>query len=75
MSGITLDAYVEVQPREIYIYYEGTTADFYSHLDFNSKIDSANTIANILGGGAVERPPATESKSVGSPNTADDMKK
>lgn len=54
---------------------KGTTADFYSHLDFNSKIDSANTIANILGGGAVERPPATESKSVGSPNTADDMKK
>ncbi len=52
-----------------------TTADFYSHLDFNSKIDSANTIANILGGGAVERPPAAESKSVGSPNTADDMKK
>lgn len=48
---------------------------FYSHLDFNSKIDSANTIANILGGGAVERPPAAESKSVGSPNTADDMKK
>ena len=43
--------------------------------DFNSKIDSANTIANILGGGAVERPPAAESKSVGSPNTADDMKK
>ena len=54
---------------------KGTTADFYCHLDFNSKIDSANTIANILGGGAVERPPATESKSVGSPNTADDMKK
>lgn len=24
-------------------------ADFYSHLDFNSKIDSANTIAKILG--------------------------
>ena len=54
---------------------KGTTADFYSHLDFNSKIDSANTIANILGGGAVERLTAAESKSVGSPNTADDMKK
>ena len=54
---------------------KGTTADFYSHLDFNSKIDSANSIANILGGGAVERPTAVESKSVGSPNTADDMKK
>ena len=26
------------------------TADYYSHLDFNSKIESANTIANILGG-------------------------
>lgn len=52
-----------------------TTVDFYSHWDFNSKIDSANTIANNLGGGAVERPPAAESKSVGSPNTADDMKK
>ncbi|WP_443714392.1 hypothetical protein [Ruminococcus bicirculans (ex Wegman et al. 2014)] len=44
-------------------------------MDFNSKTDSANTIANILGGGTVERPPAAESKSVGSPNTADDMKK
>ena len=54
---------------------KSTTADFYSHLDFNSKIDSANTIANILGGGTVERPPAAENKSVGSPNTADDMKK
>ena len=51
------------------------TADFYSHLDFNSKIDSANTIANILGGGAVERPPAAESKRVESQNTADDTKK
>jgi hypothetical protein len=51
------------------------TADFYSHLDFNSKIDSANTIANILGGRAVERPPAAESKRVESQNTTDDTKK
>ncbi|HPY84592.1 MAG TPA: site-specific integrase [Ruminococcus flavefaciens] len=48
------------------------TADFYSHLDFNSKIDSANTIANILGGGAVGRPPAAENKREERPNTADD---
>ena len=51
------------------------TADFYSHLDFNSKIDSANTIANILGSGAVERPTVAESKRVESPNTADNTKK
>ncbi len=29
------------------------TADYYSHLDYNSKIDSANTIANILGGSEI----------------------
>ena len=26
------------------------TANFYSHLDYNSKIDSAEVIANVLGG-------------------------
>ena len=46
------------------------TADFYSHLDFNSKIDSANTIANILGSGSAERQTNAENAATEKPNTA-----
>lgn len=35
------------------------TTDFYRHLDFTSKINSANTIANILGSNAVDKPPVS----------------
>ena len=49
------------------------TADFYSHLDFNSKIDSANTIANALGSGAVKKPPISANIGRGeSPDTEND---
>ena len=49
------------------------TADFYSHLDFNSKIDSANTIANALGSGAVKKPPISANNGrVESPDTEND---
>ena len=49
------------------------TVVFYSHLDFNSKIDSANTIANALGSGAVKKPPISANNGrVESPDTEND---
>ena len=49
------------------------TADYYSHLDFNSKSDSANTIANALGSGAVTKPPVSANNGrVESPDTGND---
>lgn len=46
------------------------TADFYSHLEYNSKVNSANAIANALGTGSV----SNKAKADSSPNQTDSKK-
>lgn len=43
-----------------------TTANLYSHLEYNAKVASAETIARVLGGDKNEKPADEEKKSEGS---------